>query len=325
MATGTDPSLCGVLVIDKPAGPTSSQVVQAVRRACGVKRAGHAGTLDPAATGVLPILIGRATKVADFLVGSSKEYMVRGRLGLETDSHDLDGRVLRRTTVPDLDEAAVAAVLPRFRGAIDQVPPMFSAVHHEGRRLYELARQGRIVERRPRRIFITRLELECCDIPEFTLRITCSPGTYVRTLVADIGAVLGCGACVTTLRRTSAAGCSIDRAIPLPDALAQLPTAAAHLLVSIEDAVEHLPKLRVQQPATLVRNQPIAPSDAAWVDEPRPGTRYARVVNDADHLIAIVDTGIDRLPETAYYSNVKLRSPVIRWVMKKTSTDIQPA
>jgi tRNA pseudouridine55 synthase len=191
----------GVLVVDKPAGPTSYDVVALVRRRLGARRVGHAGTLDPEATGVLPILVGEATKLMGYLADHDKEYRAVVRLGVRTDTQDLAGRVLSEQPVPALTAADVQAILPRFTGRIRQTPPMYSALHHEGRRLYELAREGVEVAREPREVVVHSIEVEALDGPLVTLRIVCGKGTYVRTLAADLGEALGCGAAVATLAR----------------------------------------------------------------------------------------------------------------------------
>jgi tRNA pseudouridine55 synthase len=192
----------GVLPVDKGAGVTSFQVVAHLRRLLRAPRIGHAGTLDPDATGVLPILIGEATKLSPYLVDLDKEYVATVRLGVRTDTQDLSGSVLETRAVPELPAGAIAAVLARFTGVIRQVPPMYSALHHGGRRLHELAREGRFVEREPRAVTVSAIALESIALPAFTMRVTCGKGTYIRTLAADIGDALGCGGAVARLVRT---------------------------------------------------------------------------------------------------------------------------
>ena len=191
----------GVLVVDKGRGATSFDVVAIVRRRLGVRRIGHAGTLDPDATGVLPILVGEATKITPYLVDQDKEYQATVRFGLTTDTHDVSGRVLSETPVDDLVPARLEDVCRAFVGHIKQVPPMYSAVHHQGRRLYELARAGIEVERAPREVTIRSIAIEKIDGPRATLRVVCGKGTYVRVLAADLGAALGCGGAVESLVR----------------------------------------------------------------------------------------------------------------------------
>jgi tRNA pseudouridine55 synthase len=192
----------GILPVEKGPGVTSFQVVAHLRRILRAPRIGHGGTLDPAATGLLPILIGEATKLTPYLVDLDKEYVATVRLGITTESQDLSGAVLETRPVPALDAAAIEAALAPFVGVIRQVPPMFSAVRKGGKRLYELARQGVEVEREPREVRVDDIRLESMTLPDFVIRIRCGKGTYVRTLAADLGAALGCGAALAGLVRT---------------------------------------------------------------------------------------------------------------------------
>ncbi|HSV74824.1 MAG TPA: tRNA pseudouridine(55) synthase TruB [Chthonomonadales bacterium] len=193
------------MVVDKPAGPTSHDVVQRVRRLAGERRVGHAGTLDPMATGVLVICLGRATGIAQYLADGAKEYAARAVFGLTTSTQDATGVELRVTDASALCASAVEQALGAFRGPIRQVPPMVSAVKLGGRRLYELARRGIEVERAPRPVTIHRIELEAFrsgSRAEADIRVACSSGTYIRTLLHDLGEMLGVGACMAALRRT---------------------------------------------------------------------------------------------------------------------------
>jgi tRNA pseudouridine55 synthase len=192
----------GILPVEKGPGVTSFQVVAHLRRILRAPRIGHGGTLDPAATGVLPILIGEATKLTPYLVDLDKEYVATVRLGVTTESQDLSGSVIETRPVPALDAAAIEVALSPFLGVIRQVPPMFSALRKGGKRLYELARQGVEVEREPREVRIDSIHLESLSLPDFVIRIRCGKGTYVRTLAADVGAALGCGAALAGLVRT---------------------------------------------------------------------------------------------------------------------------
>lgn len=192
----------GFLVVDKPAGWTSHDVVDAARRWLGTRRVGHLGTLDPLATGVLPLAVREATKLAPFLAKGRKLYRARLRLGRETDTLDAEGQLLREHSGPLPDEASVRAACAAFVGDLEQIPPMFSAVKHRGVPLHRLARRGEEVERAPRRVSVERIELLCFEPPEVEIEVACSAGTYVRTLAADIGRRLGCGAHLGALRRT---------------------------------------------------------------------------------------------------------------------------
>lgn len=204
----------GVLILDKPQGFTSFDAVAVMRRLCGQKKIGHTGTLDPMATGVLPLLLGKATRAASLLEDTDKEYEAGFRFGVSTDTQDGTGKVLRECAAP-VPHERLEAVLPAFRGEILQVPPMYSAVHQDGQRLYELARKGIEVERAPRPVTVYRLELNEYDEAARSGRLTvrCSKGTYIRALCADIGDRLGAGGVMTSLRRTSASGFTLADAV----------------------------------------------------------------------------------------------------------------
>jgi tRNA pseudouridine55 synthase len=192
----------GVLLLDKPQGLSSNQALQAAKRLFNANKAGHTGSLDPLATGLLPLCFGEATKVSSYLLEADKRYRARCRLGVRTDSADAEGEVIAEKPVPgDLDSAAIEGALEPLRGDIEQIPPMYSALKHQGKRLYELARQGVEVERKPRPVRIVRYELVGREGDELDFEIECSSGTYVRTLIDDLGQALGCGAHVIALRR----------------------------------------------------------------------------------------------------------------------------
>lgn len=247
----------GVLVVDKGRGATSFDVVAIVRRRLGVRRIGHAGTLDPDATGVLPILVGEATKITPYLVDQDKEYLATVRFGLTTDTHDVSGRVLSETPVDDLVPARLEDVCRAFVGHIKQVPPMYSAVHHQGRRLYELARAGIEVERAPREVTIRSIAIEKIDGPRATLRVVCGKGTYVRVLAADLGAALGCGGAVESLVRGRVGPFDLRDAVSWPDLME-----GGHELWSrvrpVEAALAGWPVVRLDGPgaATFGHGQP---------------------------------------------------------------------
>ncbi len=204
----------GVVVIDKPAGVSSANAVERVRRALRVDRAGHGGTLDPLATGVLAICVGSGTKLAQFLLADDKAYEAEGLLGVETDTLDRTGRVVAEHPV-SVTREALEAVLAGMLGAQAQVPPMYSAIKQGGVRLYHRARAGEEVERTPRQIRIDQLALLAFDPPRFRIAIACSKGTYVRSLVADIGRAVGAGAHLAELRRTRSGRFTIEQAVPL--------------------------------------------------------------------------------------------------------------
>lgn len=214
----------GLLLVDKPAGPTSHDVVDAVRRRFRFGKVGHGGTLDPMATGLLVLLIGRGTKVAERIMGADKEYEGVFHLGVETDTEDVDGRVTAERGSGGVDEAALRAAMARRVGDLMQVPPMVSAIKHAGQPLYKLARRGEVVERKPRLIHVYEFTLLGFDPPRARFRLRCTKGTYVRTLCAEIGRELGCGAFLESLRRTRSGSLSVTDAAPLPAILASART-----------------------------------------------------------------------------------------------------
>ena len=208
----------GILVIDKPAGWTSQDVAAKLRGVFHERRVGHGGTLDPMATGVLPIFIGRATRAAEFAESAEKEYIVGLRLGLVTNTQDTTGEALEEHPVCVTREE-VQAALQRFLGPIEQIPPMYSAIKINGQKLYELARKGKEVARKPRSITIHELELLESGGADYDLRVRCSKGTYVRTLCHDLGAALGCGGCMSSLRRTRAGSFTLEQALTMQQVL----------------------------------------------------------------------------------------------------------
>lgn len=191
----------GIVIVDKPEGMTSHDVVSRMRRIFGTRRVGHSGTLDPMATGVLPVFINRATRACEFALCDEKSYIARFRLGITTDTQDITGEVLETRAV-NADPSEVLAVCKSFEGRIMQIPPMYSAIKVDGVPLYKLAREGKSVERKAREIEIFRAEAKSLGGDEYEIEVSCSKGTYIRTLIYDIGEKLGCGACMTALRRT---------------------------------------------------------------------------------------------------------------------------
>ncbi|MDR2526156.1 MAG: tRNA pseudouridine(55) synthase TruB [Oscillospiraceae bacterium] len=232
--------MTGLLLLDKPAGITSFAAVAKVRRLVGEKKAGHTGTLDPLATGVLPILFGGATRLANYMPDGDKEYITRLRLGIATDTLDITGKLLAEKPV-QTGRAAVLSALSAFRGQIEQIPPMYSALSQNGVRLYELARMGKTVERPARQVEIYDLTLldAAPDLPlhEYDLRVRCSAGTYIRSLVDDLGRALGCGAVVVTLRRTVAHGFTLAQCVTLEE----LEASGADCLRPVAEILHTLP------------------------------------------------------------------------------------
>ncbi len=207
----------GIVIIDKPAGWTSMDVCAKLRGILHERRIGHSGTLDPMATGVLAVFVGRATRAVEFCEADDKEYLAAMRLGTVTDTQDITGTVLETHPV-SVSDAALNAALLDFTGDISQIPPMYSAVKIGGKKMYELARKGQSVERAARPVTIKALELLSREGDEVSLRVVCSKGTYIRTLCHDIGAALGCGACLTSLRRTRSGHFTLDQARSLEQA-----------------------------------------------------------------------------------------------------------
>ncbi len=233
----------GLVILDKPEGITSHDAVYKLRRLYGTKRVGHTGTLDPLATGVLVMLIGRAAKAAEYLVCDSKEYRATLHLGLTTDTEDITGRVLTSTDVIPSAEAVLSAVA-RFCGELEQVPPMYSALKVGGKKLCDLAREGKTVEREARKITVHSISATPTDSPcDYILDVHCSSGTYIRTLCADIGASLGCGAVMSTLRRTSAGGFSVDDAHTLEEFESMTPEQRLATLIPTEELFAILPQI----------------------------------------------------------------------------------
>ena len=208
----------GIVIIDKPAEWTSQDVTARLRRVFGTRRIGHGGTLDPMATGVLPVFVGRATRGVEFFEHAEKTYETELLLGVATDTEDTTGTVLSRREV-SVTQAQLDGVLERFRGEIMQIPPMYSALKVNGQKLCDLARKGRQVERQPRPVTIHELTLLSREGDTLRLRVRCSKGTYIRTLCADIGEALGCGGCMQALRRTQAGEYTISKAVPLQQLL----------------------------------------------------------------------------------------------------------
>jgi tRNA pseudouridine55 synthase len=267
------PALAGVLIAEKGPGVTSFQVVAQIRRVLRVPKVGHGGTLDPMATGVLPILLGEATKLTPYLQAEDKEYLATARLGVTTDTLDATGQVTGERPVPPLDAGALRAALRRFEGEIDQVPPMFSALHAGGRRLHELARAGIEVERPPRRVRIDVLELLDWTPPLLQLRVVCGKGTYVRSLVADVGEVLGCGARLEALVRARVGPFTLAAAVPWAAIRDGDAAVLAAGVLPTDRAVGHLPALRLEpaEADRLRRGQALA----GRVSAPGPCRLYA--------------------------------------------------
>ncbi|MFH0945880.1 MAG: tRNA pseudouridine(55) synthase TruB [Planctomycetota bacterium] len=275
----------GLLLIDKPEGPSSHDVVDAVRRKIGYRTVGHTGTLDPMASGLLLICIGKMTRLAEYLVGHDKEYLAGVSLGTTTNTFDATGKVLETCGVAT-DKPSVQRILARFLGSTLQRPPSFSAVRIEGQRAYKLARQGREVNLDERPVEVHRLELVHFDPPDLTLDVRCSAGTYVRSLAHDLGQALGCGAHLSRLRRTACGPFSVEQALKL-EALAESDSWRDFLLPPAE-ALTGLPTLRLtHDEAELLGHGRMVP----FRDGARPEAddeRTYRAVRENGELLAVV-------------------------------------
>lgn len=243
--------LNGLLILDKPKGESSNHALQTLKRLFSAAKAGHTGSLDPLATGLLPICFGEATKFSQFLLDSDKTYRVTAKLGIKTDTGDAEGEVIATCPISGVDEARLNSVLPDFMGSIDQIPPMYSALKHQGQPLYKLAREGIEIERKARQIKIYKLELLSFNDDEFELEVACSKGTYIRSLVEDIGEVLGCGAHVTILRRLQSGPFHSDQMHTL-ESIEQLLASGGFeaidtLLQPMSASVSHLPEILLDE------------------------------------------------------------------------------
>lgn len=262
----------GVLLLDKPVGMSSNEALQVAKRIFNANKAGHTGSLDPLASGLLPVCFGEATKASGFLLDADKHYRVRGKLGEKTRTGDAEGEVIASRPVEGIDAARLEQVFAQFRGEIEQIPPMHSAVKHQGQRLYKLARQGVEVEREARRVIIHELNLLGVDLPYFDIDVRCSKGTYIRTLAEDIGERLGCGAHVTELRRLGVGPYATAGMVGLDQLRGEAVDTAvldAHLL-PIESALTQWPDVRLSPDAAfyLRQGQPVVVPHAptsGWV------------------------------------------------------------
>jgi tRNA pseudouridine55 synthase len=277
----------GLLLIDKPVGPSSAQVVHRVKVLLRAKKVGHLGTLDPFASGLLLLGINEGTKVADIFMSAPKSYHGIMVLGVETDSQDATGTIVQVRAVPAIGKVELRDLELQFSGDLRQVPPMFSALKREGVPLYRLARQGKEVPREPRSIRVEKLRLHKLGNDEIEIELTCSRGTYVRTLAADMGKVLGCGAHLKSLRRIACGPLTIDQAVTLDELEGLDPRRVASLL-SLEKALDHLraitwenqllSRLRLGQQETL-----------RHLDKPVGGEKLARILDPRGGLVALVE------------------------------------
>ncbi len=273
----------GVININKPTGMTSHDVVACLRRILDIKRIGHTGTLDPEATGVLPICVGKATKISELLTAARKQYVAEVCLGVVTDTLDAAGEVLRTAPVTT-DENEIRQTLQRFIGEISQIPPMYSAIKIDGKKLYELAREGKEIEREARQITIFGIELLNIDLEnhKFSMKVDCSKGTYIRVLCQDIGEALGCGAHMSGLIRTRSGRFFIENSVTLEEVEERVGQGKTDFILSVSDALPEYPKIVVaERNAWRIRNG--IPAEVEGLDE---GKSYC-VYDERGELLSI--------------------------------------
>ena len=281
-------SPAGILVVDKAAGVTSFDAVALARRALGVRRVGHAGTLDPPATGVLPLLLGEATKLTPYVMDHDKEYVASVRFGVSTDTQDMSGRVLATAAVSGLSRERLEAACRPLVGRIAQIPPMFSAVHHDGQRLYELARQGVEVERAPREVVVTSIVVEEIGDAVATLRIVCGKGTYVRVLAADLGASLGCGAAVERLIRTRVGPFTLNAALAWTELAEGRREALRARVLAMDAALADWPAARLDGDAA----RRFSHGQPATLPTPVAAGRLVRVYDEHETLLGVGESDL---------------------------------
>lgn len=278
--------LHGIVLLDKPEGLSSNAAMQKVKRLFEARKAGHGGSLDPLATGLLPVCFGRATRVAAYLLDAVKGYETDCELGATTSTGDKEGEVTSQCPVPDLSEADIRVAMQALTGKIQQIPPMYSALKHQGKRLYQLARSGVEVEREPREVTIYAFELIRREKNLLTLRVECSKGTYIRTLVEDLGNLLGCGAHVARLRRTLVAPFDAENMCSL-EQLAQARDAGESALLShlqsADTALVDMPEVRVDRP-TAAR---LSHGQRAPVDDTLPESTLLRIYGPQGQFVGI--------------------------------------
>ena len=288
----------GVININKPKGFTSHDVVARLRRILSMKKIGHTGTLDPDAVGVLPICVGRATKAAELLTATEKEYIAKVALGAETDTQDASGKVLRSARV-SVTEAEINSVAQSFLGEISQIPPMYSAIKQDGKKLYELAREGKTVERKPRLVTIKEIEVLEINLDDnwFIMRVACSKGTYIRTLCQDIGEKLGCFAHMAELSRTKSGRFGLEDSFTLEDIEKAVELGDDSFLIPIDKVFEELPALYLSER----KAQKMCNGTQVRTSGMENGVRY-RVYDEKGKFltISVADKGLLKIEKTFY-------------------------
>lgn len=282
--------ICGVLVIDKPANITSARVVAIVKKLFGARKVGHTGTLDPFATGVMVCCINRATRLARFFLHGSKKYRAVLELGVATDTQDSTGNVTSTVEAVDFSETEIRSTAKRFEGAVEQLPPVYSALKHGGVPLYKLARDGNPVQKPPRRIFISRIEVLEIKLPLVHFEVLCSAGTYIRTLCADIGAALGCGGHLKALRRIENSGFTAGEAATLAEleALArsgELSNRVIPMARALRDMPEYLAKKALTE--KIMHGGAVTQEDLGFEKTMKPDG-FVKVVDESNDLIAVL-------------------------------------
>jgi tRNA pseudouridine55 synthase len=280
----------GIIVLDKPGGMTSHDVVDSIRRIVGIRRVGHAGTLDPHATGILIMLLGRATKVSRFLMGLEKEYVFTIQLGLETDTLDRWGKTLNTRNADGVSRNDILEAATKFVGEYQQAAPSVSALKHKGVRLYQLARRGEPVPVKTRPVKVDTFEVTDMAHPFVTIRTVCSSGTYVRSLARDMGNLLGCGACVSSLRRLRVGDFGIEGSVRLEhlEHASGDPEGVREVLLSIEEGLIHLPRIRIgPDAARALRNGGQTPEAGISASELDFEGNYVAITDDAGRIIAV--------------------------------------
>lgn len=285
----------GIIVVDKPVDITSAGVVTLVKKALRAEKVGHAGTLDPFAEGVLICCVNQATRLAGFLLHGSKKYVAVLKLGQETDTQDLTGTVVSTAKSVDYSQQTIQSIFESFKGPIEQLPPVYSALKHKGVPLYKLARRGQPVQKPPRRVHIYEIRVLDVDLPYVRFEVSCSAGTYIRTLGADIGKKLGCGGHLNALKRIESSGFTLDQAIPL-SALKELARSRklSQKMISMKDALPGMPEFcaddhlveKIRHGQKLTANDLIGLNGT---DRARKAGDYLKIVDREEDLIAIVE------------------------------------
>ena len=303
--------LNGILVVDKPASMTSAKVVARVKKLLGAGKAGHAGTLDPFATGVLVCCLNDATKLCRFLLHGKKKYAGVIHLGIETDTQDFTGNIISTSDKTTFSDKKLRQVFKQFEGAVKQLPPVYSALKHKGVPLYKLARRGKPVQKEARSIFISYLKILEISLPLIRFEVSCSAGTYIRTLCADIGAALGCGGCLKELRRIESSGFAVKEALTLPKMEdLHLSHKLSDRLISMSDALQYMPKYiadnlltdKLKHGSIIARQDIISQQTDIHED-------FIKIVDANDDLIAILN--LEKDSDIYHYCRVFPRRDII--------------